>query len=207
MSGHVAPVAIQAIESGAIEVLMFPINLVEHDDVEKRAVRQACMEHEVGLVAMKAYHGGTLLFANGQPSGITPAQCLAYVLALPVATTVPGPKDVDEWKATLHYLQATDDEKEYKSVAAGLHEHLAGQCVYCQHCLPCPEELQIGWLIWLVDYARSGVTDTLMDWYAGHQVKASACIECGECLARCPFGVDIMAKLRTAVEILEEKAA
>jgi predicted aldo/keto reductase-like oxidoreductase len=67
--------------------------------------------------------------------------------------------------------------------------------------------LQIGWLIWLVDYARNGVTDTLKDWYAGHEVKASACIECGECLARCPFGVDIMAKLRTAVEVFEEKAA
>ena len=33
--------------------------------------------------------------------------------------------------------------------------------------------------------------------------KASNCIECEMCLERCPFGVDIIGKMRRAVEVFE----
>lgn len=205
MSGHVESVAIKAVESGSIDVLMFPVNLLGHDDEKNLAVRQACAEQGVGLVAMKPYHGGTLLFANGQPSGITEAQCLSYVFSQQVATAVPGPRSVKELQATLHYLEASDEEKDYRSITTDLHQYLAGQCVYCHHCLPCPMDIQVGWIIFIVDYARHGVTDDLINWYASHQVKASACTECGDCLARCPFDVDIVAKLEEAVAIFENR--
>jgi predicted aldo/keto reductase-like oxidoreductase len=205
MSGHEESVAIKAVESGSIDVLMFPVNLVGHDDEKNRAVRQACVDQDVGLVAMKPYHGGTLLSVNGRPSGISPAQCLAYVFSQQVAIAVPGPRNVEELWATLHYLEASDEEIDYGPVATGLHQYLAGQCVYCHHCLPCPLGIEVGWIIFMVDYARHGVTDDLTNWYASHEVKASACIECGDCLARCPFDVDIMAKLEKAVSIFENR--
>jgi predicted aldo/keto reductase-like oxidoreductase len=203
LSGHEEAVALEAVRSGLIDALMFPVNLVGHNEEGNRAVRRACAEEKVGLVAMKPYHGGTLLFANGKPSGITPSQCLAYVLDQEVATTVPGPRTVAEMQATLRYLEANDEEKDYRAVATGLHEILAGQCVYCHHCLPCPVEIPVGWIMWQVDYARHGLSDDLKGWYASHPAKASECIECGDCLARCPFDVDIMAQLRKAVEIFE----
>ena len=203
LSGHTAPIAIKAVQSGLIDVLMYPINLLGHDDEEVRALYQACEEQDVGLVAMKPYHGGTLLFANGKPSGITPAQCLHYVLAQPLSTTVPGARNAEELRATLHYLEATEEEKNYSSIPANIHDYLAGQCVYCHHCLPCPQDIQIGWMIWLADYAQRGVTDELRGWYSSHPVKASDCIECGECVERCPFGVDVIAKMRETVELFE----
>jgi predicted aldo/keto reductase-like oxidoreductase len=203
LSGHVESVAIAAVRSGLIDVLMFPVNLVGHDEEENRAVRRACAEEKVGLVAMKPYHGGTLLLAKGQPSGITPSQCLAYVLDQEVATTVPGPRTVAEMQATLGYLEASVEERAYGAVVEGLHEILAGQCVYCHHCLPCPLEIPVGWIMWQVDYARHGLSDDLKGWYNSHPAKASACTECGDCLARCPFDVDIYAQLRKAVELFE----
>lgn len=39
--------------------------------------------------------------------------------------------------------------------------------------------------------------------YASIGVKASDCTECGLCVELCPFDVDIMAKLRRAVELFE----
>ena len=203
LSGHTAPIAIKAVQSGLIDVLMYPINLLGHDDEEVRALYQVCEEQDVGLVAMKPYHGGTLLFANGKPSGITPAQCLHYVLAQPLSTTVPGARNAEELQATLHYLEATEEEKDYSSIPANIHDYLAGQCVYCHHCLPCPQDIQIGWMIWLADYAQRGVTDELRGWYSSYSVKASACIECGDCVERCPFGVDVIAKMRETVELFE----
>ena len=203
MSGHTTSTAIKAINSGLIDVLMFPINMLGHAEEENRSLYQACVDQNVGLVAMKPYQGGTLLFAEGKPSGITPAQCLAYVLSLPVSTTVPGAKNGEELRATLHYLEATDEERDYRSVIANIHDYLAGQCVYCHHCLPCPQDIEIGWVIWYVDQTRGGITDQLMADYSTFRVKASECTECGECIERCPFEVDIIGKMHEAIEIFE----
>jgi predicted aldo/keto reductase-like oxidoreductase len=202
-SGHNVQIAIKAVESGLIDVLMFAVNLLGHDDEDTQALCRACVTHGVGLVAMKPYHGGTLLSVGGEPSGITPAQCLQYVLAQPVSTTVPGPRTIPEWRVTLQYLEASDEERDCGPVIESLHDYLEGQCTYCNHCLPCPQEIQIGGIIWLVDLAQGGVSDDLREWYAGHRAQASACVACGECLERCPFSVDVVAKMQEAVALFE----
>jgi predicted aldo/keto reductase-like oxidoreductase len=203
-SGHDTEIAIRAVESGLIDVLMFSLNLLDHDNEGKKTLCQACAAHGVGLVAMKPYHGGTLLSLGDKPSGITPAQCLSYVFSQPVSTAVPGPRTVQEWQAALRYPEATDEERDYRPVVENLHDHLEGQCTYCDHCLPCPEGIRIGALIWLADYARHGINDDLRGWYAAHPIKASACGACGACLARCPFDVDIIAKMQEAAALFEE---
>jgi hypothetical protein len=206
-SAHDAVAARETVESGLLDVLMFPINMVGHDDERNQDLYQACRDHHVSLIAMKPYHGGTLFWVNGQPSGITPVQCLHYVFSQPVSAAVPGPKTLKEWQATLQYVEASDKEKDHEALLENLHERLAGQCVYCHHCLPCPEGIEIGWVIWYVDQARGRDVDQLREWYSGFSTKASACVECGVCLERCPFDVDIMAKIQEAVELFESATA
>lgn len=205
MSGHSVSTAINAINSDLIDVLMFPINLIEHDDEEIIPLYQACIDNDVGLVAMKPYKGGTLFLTEGKQSGITPAQCLAYVLSMPISTTVPGAKNAEELRSTLHYLKATDEEKDYSSVD-NIHNYMAGQCVYCHHCLPCPQDIDIGRIIWYVDQGQAGITDKLIEGYSKNfKVKAGECTECGVCIERCPFDVDVIGKMRKAVELFEAK--
>jgi predicted aldo/keto reductase-like oxidoreductase len=202
-SAHDVPAALEAVKSGFLDVLMFPVNMLGHDSEQDGALYQACVEHGVGLVAMKPYHGGTLFSVNGKPSGITPAQCLGYVFSLPISTAVPGPKNVQEWQETLRFLEATDEEKDYHPVVGNLRDRLAGQCVYCHHCLPCPEGIEIGWLIWCLDHVLGDNLDEVKEWYDSFPAKASQCVECGICVERCPFDVEIMAKLQQAVEVFE----
>jgi predicted aldo/keto reductase-like oxidoreductase len=78
---------------------------------------------------------------------------------------------------------------------------------YCQHCLPCPEGIEIGWVIWDLDQIPARGIEQIKEWYEGFPVKASACVECGVCVERCPFDVEIVAKMREAVELLEERPA
>ena len=207
LSGHETSVALKAVNSGLIDVLMFPVNLLAHGEEGDSALHAACAAQGVGLVAMKVYFGGTLLFIDGKPTPFTPVQCLAYVLSLPVATTVPGPKTVEEMRQTLHYCEATEAEKDYSLALSSVHQALEGHCVYCRHCLPCPVEIPIDWLILLTDWGKSGVTDELRSGYASAPVKASACVECGDCLARCPFKVDVIAKMQLAAQLFEAAAA
>jgi uncharacterized protein len=202
ISSHIPGVALQAVNSGLLDVLMFSANMLERGE-ENQALYRACAERGVALVAMKVFHGGTLLAVRGQPTGITPAQCLAYTLAQPVATTVPGPKDLAEWQAIIAGYTAGAAGLDYAPVLAGLRHYFDGQCVYCHHCEPCPQGIDIGWVIWHVDQAWTGVTPALRDGYNQFPVKASACNECGVCLSRCPYAVDIFARMRRAVELFE----
>jgi len=205
MSGHTASTATRAINSGLIDVLMFPINIIQHSEEESKALCQACVEQNVGLVAMKPYYGGRLLFTGGKLTGITPSQCLAYVLSQPVSTTVPGVRNAEELRATLYYLEATDAEKDYSQIK-DIRSYLAGQCVYCEHCHPCPQKINIARTIWLVDQTQEGITRELRSAYSKRRTKASECSECGVCMERCPFDVDVISKMRKAAELFETRS-
>lgn len=50
---------------------------------------------------MKPYLGGRLLKTEGRPTGITPVQCLHYVLSQPVTTIVPGARNISEMSEAL----------------------------------------------------------------------------------------------------------
>ena len=202
-SAHDVDQATRAVESGVLDVLMFPVNMLGHDDEKNQALYRACVEQGTGLVAMKPYHGGRLFSARGKPSGITPAQCLSYVFSLSVSAAVPGPKTVAELEGTLRYLEASAGERDHGPVVASLHDRMAGQCVYCHHCLPCPEGIEVGWVLWMVDHAQDGVSDDLRGWYSSFPVKASACTGCGVCVERCPFEVDVISRIREAVGLFE----
>ena len=74
----------------------------------------------------------------------------------------------------------------------------------CQHCLPCPEGIEIGWVIWDLDQIPVRGIEQIKEWYAEFPVKASACVECGVCVERCPFDVEIIAKMREVAALFEE---
>jgi predicted aldo/keto reductase-like oxidoreductase len=218
MSDHSRSAPIKTVESGLIDVLMVPISLSQliadlihrGDNSGERSsgeLYQACAKQDVGLVAMKPYWGGNLFSHQGKPSGLTATHCLAYVLSHPVSTTVPGVSTVEHLQEALHYLEATDEEKDYRSAIESIPTIWRGVCVGCGHCLPCPEGIEIGLVIWLADETRGNIFsfDALLNDYVKHKVKASDCTECGVCLERCPFEVDIIAMMREAVEIFETK--
>ena len=208
MSGHFAGTALKAVHSGLLDVLMYGINLVHHDNATTAALLDACWERDVGVVAMKPFWGGALLCYNGRPTSITPVQCLAYTLSRPVATTVAGVKNGDELRAARRYLEASEQERDWRSAIPLMHRGLAGHCVRCGHCLPCPADVDIGETILLVGLSTwDGVNDWLRSQYGKLPTRASACIECGVCTERCLFAVDVIAKMHRAVELYESGAA
>jgi len=220
-SCHNVVTALRVIESGAIDVLMFPVNLASYAVPGKEKLLPACAEHDVGLVAMKVYGGGSLLRDKrvvelqdfqmgrqempGAPSHyeltaeITPVKCMAYVLDRPqVSTTVPGCESVAELHDALHVYEATAEEKEYAPILPAFTEFATGECVYCNHCLPCPSEIDIGRTISLLEQGKRELTAEIRASYAELEHDASDCIACGQCASRCPFGVDVIQKMEEA---------
>jgi NAD-dependent dihydropyrimidine dehydrogenase PreA subunit len=64
--------------------------------------------------------------------------------------------------------------------------------------------------IWDLDQIPARGIEQIKEWYAGFPVKASACVECGVCLERCPFDAHTeygAAKMCEAAAVFEEQAA
>ena len=232
-SGHNVATSLQAVRSGAIDVLMFPVNLASHAAPGAEDLYQACVAYNVGLVAMKPFAGGRLLrevqtlyiedFQLGRtempgaptrfekPMTITPVQCLSYILDQPgISTTVPGCGSLDELAGALAYWKATPQEKDYSAILPAFAQFANGECVYCNHCLPCSAEIDIGQTMRLLDQASQQTAvgqrppAELQAAYDALTANASDCIECGDCEERCPFDVDVVSKMEQAAALFDK---
>jgi uncharacterized protein len=221
ISGHYHGVMTRAVESGLVDLVMLPVNLFNHAMPGRSDLLDLCLRRNVGVVAMKPYGGGRLLNGRGslrvpkyQTSGeafhvriageVTPAQCLSYVLAQRgVSLALAGVKNEEELGQALHVLQAGEAERDFSGLLTGFGRYVEGQCTYCNHCLPCPEVIDIGQVNRLLDLAELGLTAEVQAAYAGLQVRASACTECGACTKRCPFGVDVVCRMQQARALFE----
>jgi predicted aldo/keto reductase-like oxidoreductase len=221
ISGHYVEPLKMAIDSGQVDVVMFPISLFNHAMPGRQALVDLCIQEKIGLVAMKPYGGGKLLNSRGtlrvpkyQTSGkafktkitseITPAQCLSYVQAqLGVSVALTGVKNSAELAAAIQALKETRAERDFSDLLTRFGRYKEGECVYCNHCLPCPAVIDIGQVLRMVDLAQWGVTTELQRAYDRLPVRASACTACEACEARCPFGVEVVANMRRAVTLFE----
>ena len=156
---------------------------------------------------MKGYAGGRFFNAEASPFGValTPVQCLHYALTRPaVASVMVGYDNCAHVDAAVAYESASEAEKDYATILASAPKHAyTGQCTYCGHCAPCPNKIDIAMVNKLYDLAmmQKQVPDSLRAHYHELSVRADACIRCGGCETRCPFGVKVMEKMQMAAEL------
>lgn len=223
LSSHNAEVALMAAKSGWVEVIMFSLNpafdrlrggaipwekgamdnLQAGIDPVRVEFYDYCATHNIAVTVMKTFGGGgKLLDAKTSPLGVayTPEQCIAYCLAKPcISTCILGIDNLDELKADLHWMHATDAEKDYTAVAKREQTKIGGDCTYCNHCSPCAVGIPIAKVNELLDKAETdGMTPELQAKYEALPHHAGECTHCGACMSRCPFGVDIPAKMDNA---------
>ena len=230
MSSHTADVSRKAVESGAIDVLMFSVNpahdmlpgntaledfldgtaFENHPTVyrERRDLYLACQRLGTAIVTMKTYGGGRLLKEDSMAGvALTPTQLIHYALSQPgVAAALPGCRTATEVVAAMAYLEAAEEERDFSLALSESRWDLRGQCVYCNHCLPCPQSIDIAAVTRLyhaaLDREEGSATGSIEAAYAALPARASDCTECGECVERCPFDVDVTQNMRDAAAAL-----
>ncbi len=206
-SSHTPSVANRIIDTGVVDMMMFSINPaydVEKGDEygigtvsERREMFNRCQREGVGISVMKPFFAGQLLSAEHSPFGVamTHAQCLQYAIDRPgVLTAVPCVQTMEHLDTLLGFLNATAEEKDYSVIATFTADKIAGICVYCNHCQPCPAGIDIGLVNKYYDLALAG-DEIAANHYDKLSVKASACLGCGHCDSRCPFGVQQSEKM------------
>jgi len=230
LSSHNPEVALKALESGRIEVLMFSINpcydlqpagenvedlwaderyeqQLTNMDPQREQLYETCQRQGVGITVMKAFGGGDLLDASLSPAGaaLTVSQCLHYALTRPaVAAVMAGARSREELAAALAYETASAEERDYAAALASFPRiSWQGHCMYCGHCAPCPAGIDIASVTKFLNLARAQgrVPETVREHYAALKSCGGDCIGCGACEKRCPFGVPVRGNMREAAGI------
>ncbi len=226
LSSHNPLVALAAVESGLIDVLMFSINpcydlLPPDDNVENLFAQdtyakeflnidpvhtqlyETCSRMGVGITVMKVFGGGQLLTDNS-PAGkaLTVNQCIHYALTRPaVASVMSGVHTIEQLTASLNYETSTAEEKDYAAAFADFPKmNWSGHCMYCGHCAPCPLGIEVASVTKFLNLAKAqgSVPETVREHYAALPHKAGECIACGACETRCPFAVKIIENMAAA---------
>jgi predicted aldo/keto reductase-like oxidoreductase len=213
-SGHTVSTALLAIAQPHIDVLMFPINLASHRVEGKRELLEECRRYGTGLVGMKPFAGGRLLTGESvvtlehwQSGGhdyclekvrpITAVQCVSYALAQPgVTALVPGFESDEQLRTALEYFVADEVQIDYSEPLRMFKQYSSGECVYCNHCLPCPARIDVAAVMQIADASKRRLDADLVSRYASLETNAADCVECGACERRCPFGVGVIEAMR-----------
>lgn len=230
LSSHNPAAAMQAVQSGLIDVLMFSVNpcydlqpanedcyalwdgknydrQLVNMDPEREALYETCSRLGVAITVMKAFGGGDLLDEELSPAGkaLTVNQCLHYALTRPgVVAVMSGAHTVDELEKCLEYTTAADVEKDYAAAFAALPKiSWEGHCMYCGHCAPCPQGIDVAAVTKFLNLtkAQNSVPETVREHYAALRHHAGECVKCGACEKRCPFKVTVIQNMQEAVKV------
>jgi len=230
-SSHNPVTAIKAINTGLPEIMLFSINpafdiipteesIFTHLEngfnaesftgVEpKRAqLYRLCEQKNVGITVMKTLGAGKLISREHTPfcKPLTVSQCIHYALSRPaVSSALVGCKSPEEIREAVKYFDLTDAERDYTEILSSVRGGLHGSCVYCNHCQPCPSEIDIATVNKYLDIAKldiDNIPSSIRSHYQNMSHKGDECTGCGNCENKCPFDVRIIENMKKAAELL-----
>lgn len=190
ITAHAVEVFEKALELSWVETIMFPYNIVENQGAELIA---KCAEKNIGFIDMKPLAGGAIENAT---------LALRYICANPdVSVVIPGMAELKELEQNLAAVNNTAPLTEEELIQMEhIRQDLGTQfCRRCNYCAPCSVGINIPGVFLFEGYLeRYGLANWAKDRYAALPVKASACVECGDCETRCPYHLPIRQMLKKA---------
>ncbi|MDL2255174.1 aldo/keto reductase [Parabacteroides sp. OttesenSCG-928-G06] len=229
-SSHNPRVARRVVETGIVDLMMFSINpafdmtppekdvLETFEELEKQQyvtidpvrseLYKYCEQQNIAITVMKTLGGGRLLSAEHSPfkKAMTPAQCIHYALTRPaVVSTMIGCQSAKQVEEAVGYLHTTAEERDYMDIISGYQGKLSGKCVYCNHCQPCPVNIDIALVNKYLDIAlldESKIPPSIRQHYKALSASGADCIACGSCEEKCPFSVPVINNMERAAGLL-----
>jgi predicted aldo/keto reductase-like oxidoreductase len=187
ITNHRLNIAHEAVESGLYETLQFPFcYLATEKDIE---LVKKCKEADMGFIAMKALSGG--LITNSAAAYAFLAQ---YDNVLPI-WGVQRESELDEFLSYIDNPPVMTEE--LAAVIQHDREELLGDfCRGCGYCMPCPVGIEINNCARMSLLIRRSPSAAQLTPAAQEKMKKiENCLHCGQCKAKCPYGLDTPALL------------
>lgn len=182
ITNHSIHAAIQAAESGLFDTIQFPLNHLS-SEIDLELVK-ICKDLDIGVLAMKGMSGGLI-----KNAAVSFAFLRQYENIVPL-WGVQRMSELDEFIG-LESNPPIMDQKMMQMMEEERVELAGDFCRGCGYCLPCgvgidiPIAARISLLLGRAPYKQFITTERKENMRHIHD-----CIQCGECKARCPYGLD-----------------
>jgi len=198
LTSHNLKMAVMLIQTELFSTIQFPFNFIEPDPLEE--LHPLARQLNLGILAMKPFAGGAVENAE---------VCFKFLRQWPDVIPLPGFDAVDKVDEVGN-LYAVENIVSPEDLAAmeRYREELGKRfCRRCEYCQPCPEGVMINAaMIYPVIVHRMSPAKA-----AGFATKAMEsvrnCIECGECIERCPYDLPIPEMIKEHLIMYEEHLA
>jgi len=212
------------IQDGHFSTMLVQYNILNREN--EKAISMA-RQKGMGVAVMGPVAGGRLARPSRVIEELLPRDvstsaelALRFVLANPdVSTAISGMENTTMVEENIETASRPDpltpaELEKIKSTSEELQALARLYCTSCGYCMPCPHEVNIPAIFQLMNYYRVyDIKDYAREIYdrmkngsrfAPQGKTADYCIECGECLEKCPQDINIIEQLREAEETLKE---
>ncbi len=199
-AAHNPKTLIQAMRTDRFDVVEFPFNIIENE--YQAELLPLAKEKDIGTMIMKPLGGGQLASLYDLS--------LRWIMNHEIDCVIPGMKGVEEVKKNLQAGRQPEklSEKELEQLKKLGSEIGKEYCHRCGYCLPCSQGIMI---LGVIDIIKGTLLNMEMKKKTYHEVlkerfksDPNKCVQCGECVEKCPFNLPIPRLMRKAVEMVEE---
>lgn len=192
ITAHKIEIAFEAVKSGLYETLQFPFSYLSGPrEIE---LVKLCREQNVGFIAMKGLAGGLITNSKAAMAFMND-----FDNVLPI-WGIQRMSELEEWLAYFNDTPVMDDET--ATYIAEERKTLSGDfCRGCGYCMPCPQGILINQCARMsLMLRRAPSANWLTPAMQEEMRKTEKCIDCRQCVSRCPYSLDTPSLLRKNYE-------
>lgn len=179
ITAHKLYIAEEIVESGLYETLQYPFSyLSSQREIE---LVKRCQQADMGFIAMKGLAGG--LINHSQAAMAFMAQ---FDQVLPI-WGIQRQSELEEW---LGYMEETPSmTEELSRFIEEEQKELNGDfCRGCGYCMPCPAGIMINQCARMSLMLRRAPSQAWLTPEMQEEMKKiEGCLECGQCMSKCPY--------------------
>jgi uncharacterized protein len=200
-TSHHVSVLIDLINTGMVDTVMFPFNVIEREP--ERELLDLALRHDIGTIVMKPLAGGAIRSVS---------RALRFFNGYPVDVILNGVSSVSELDENLYCMQdrtplTSDELTFFEAEVAPLGTEF---CRRCSYCMPCPNGLFIPDMIHVFYQMVRGcrfedlpeekrqMGKNLIPWL-------EACEECGACEAKCPYSLPTIRRKQELIRTFSQE--
>ena len=190
-SSHSLPVAMELMKTGLFAAIQLPFNYID-SAAENEAIPLA-KNLDIGFIAMKPMGGGLL-----DNAGLA----FRYLLSFDSIVPDPGIEKTEEIREIVRIVEKneTSTEEDKKEIEKQRSEFGPSWCHRCDYCQPCPQGIRISSALSMKSAFKRMPADRARSFVGPAIEKAKTCIECRECVKRCPYNLDIPVLLKERIK-------
>jgi uncharacterized protein len=193
-SSHNIRVAEQIMKTKKFQVTQIPLNFI---DVEAESLLPMIRKLGMGFIAMKPMGGGLL-----EDAGLA----FRYLARFEGIVPDPGIEKKQEMAQIIKVMEdpgplSKSDRQKIEKIKKEMGD---SWCHRCGYCLPCQKDINIPAALIIKSTLKRVDHDGALRFSRSNIEKARDCIECRECVERCPYNLDIPALIKENIKLWDE---